>query len=395
MERRDKVINRTFFFRMNPTPKEKEIKEYELGLARAALGALKRKRDVSISSEPSTSTAAGGGEGSDKADISKFESLKWKGEMQILAKRKKIETEREQEILVAKKAALEAEMNADPDGEAEDDDKPKRKLEDSKLERLCKEVAQRKVTDVQHPVEVLSDKMGECSVVLNFRSEYDYYLCNCRVMRKCENVISVLNPDFLVSSDEDELCQNTEERLHPMRKKVFRRNKSIKDDSDSDTEENTMGIPKQDLDYTLYDNKMCMYSLVRKGKVTLTKRSLDLRAVYREKHFLTVLVRNFYLCSRGIPYTVLMRGDGVGGVVGRHFLFEQKHLDLQLDSPLEKPWINLNEIRNWGERGIIFGDGHDRYLHTVPFEVGKGGRVKKFAEDKVADVIWYTNETNF
>ena len=41
-----------------------------------------------------------------------------------------------------------------------------------------------------------------------------------------------------------------------MRKKVFRRNKSIKDDSDSDTEEDTMGIPEQDLDYTLYDNKM-------------------------------------------------------------------------------------------------------------------------------------------
>ena len=54
---------------MNPTPKEKEIKEYELGLARAALGALKRRRDVSVSSEPSTSTAAGGGEGSDEADM--------------------------------------------------------------------------------------------------------------------------------------------------------------------------------------------------------------------------------------------------------------------------------------------------------------------------------------
>ena len=134
---------------------------------------------------------------------------------------------------------------------------------------------------------------------------------------------------------------------------------------------------------------------MRKGKVTLMKRSLDVRAVYREKRFLTVLVRNFYLCGRGIPYTVLMRGDGVGGVVGRHFLFEQKRLDLQLDSPLEKPWIDLNEIRNWGERGIIFGDRQDRYLDTVPFEVGKGGRVKKFTEDKVVDVIWYTDETNF
>ena len=214
-------------------------------------------------------------------------------------------------------------------------------------------------------------------------------------MQKCENVISVLNPDFLVSSDEDELCRNTEERLHPMRKKVFRRNKSIKDDSDSDTEEDTMGIPEQDLDYTLYDNKTRMYSLARKGKVTLTKRSLDVRAVYREKRFLTVLIRNFYLCGRGIPYMVLMRGDGIRGVVGRHFLFEQKRLDPQLDSPLEKLWIDLNEIRNWGERGIIFGDRQDRYLDTVPFEVGKGGRVKKFVEDKVVDVIWYTDETNF
>ena len=198
-----------------------------------------------------------------------------------------------------------------------------------------------------------------------------------------------------MSSDEDELCHNTEERLHPMRTIVFRRNKFIKDDSDSDTEEDTMGIPEQDLDYTLYDNKMRMYSLARKGKVTLMKRSLDVRAVYREKRFLTVLVRNFYLCGRGIPYMVLMRGDGVGGVVGRCFLFEQKRLDPQLDSPLEKPWIDLNEIRNWGERGIIFGDRQDRYLDTVPFEVGKGERVKKFTEDKVVDVIWYTDETNF
>ena len=110
----------------------------------------------------------------------KFESLQWKGQMQIVAKRKKIETEQEQEILAAKKAALEAEMNTDPDGEAEaeDDDKPKWKPEDSKLERLCKEVAQRKVTDVQHPAEVLSDKMGKCCVVSNFCSEYDYYLRN-------------------------------------------------------------------------------------------------------------------------------------------------------------------------------------------------------------------------
>ena len=92
-------------------------------------------------------------------------------------------------------------------------------------------------------------------------------------MRKCENnfcFFSASNPDFLVSSDEDKICRNSGERIHPERKRIFRRNKKV-EDSDSDTDEATMSLPEQELDYTLYDNLTRMYSLARKGKVTLTK----------------------------------------------------------------------------------------------------------------------------
>ena len=34
-------------------------------------------------------------------------------------------------------------------------------------------------------------------------------------------------------------------------------------------------------------------------------------------------------------------------------------------------------------------------MDTVPFEVGKGGRIKKFAEDKMVDVEMYGDERNF
>ena len=82
------LISNIFFIhiRMNPMPKEKEIKEYEMGLARVALGALKRKGDDG--GEPS------GSKEDANADASKFKSLKWHDEMSILAKQRKIEKQK-------------------------------------------------------------------------------------------------------------------------------------------------------------------------------------------------------------------------------------------------------------------------------------------------------------
>ena len=85
----------------------------------------------------------------------------------------------------------------------------------------------------------------------------------------------------------------------------------------------------------------------------------------------------------------------MGGVVGRRFLYQEKRLSPFVKSPLKEPWIDLNELHNWGERVVIYGNCEDRYLDTVPFEVGTGGRIKKFAEDKVVDVIGFTDEYNF
>ena len=91
----------------------------------------------------------------------------------------------------------------------------------------------------------------------------------------------------------------------------------------------------------------------------LTQRSLEVRGVYRGKKFITVFVQHFYLCTRAIPYKKLMRCDGVGGVVGKTFLYEMKRMKLDKDSPLERPWIDLNELANWGNKGIIYGDRSD------------------------------------
>ena len=90
-----------------------------------------------------------------------------------------------------------------------------------------------------------------------------------------------------------------------------------------------------------------------------------------------------------------MRCDGVGGIVGRKFLYEVKRMVSDEDSPLERPWIDLNKLANWGNKGILYGDRSDRFLDTVPFEVGKGGRIEKFAEDKLVDVEMYADERNF
>ena len=123
---------------MNATPKEKEQKEYEMGLARAVLGALKRKRQGDVGGDIGVS---GGGEGEStteqsevERDVAKFEYLKWKDKMAILAKRRKIEKRREEEIIRKKKAALAEEINAG-DGEAEDKDGERGdEVEDTEIE---------------------------------------------------------------------------------------------------------------------------------------------------------------------------------------------------------------------------------------------------------------------
>ena len=160
---------------MNATPKEKEQKEYEMGLARVVLGALKRKRqdvggDVGVS---------GGGEGESMTeqsevdrDVAKFESLKWRDKMVILAKRRKIEKSREEEIIKKKEAALAEEINAG-DGEAEDgggergDETEEMEIEDP-VRGLGEEVAKGKMDDVQMPHNVLYRSVGEIICYISF-----------------------------------------------------------------------------------------------------------------------------------------------------------------------------------------------------------------------------------
>ena len=148
-----------FFNKLNPTPKEKEIKEYELGLARAALGSLKRKGDDGGETSRSTRDA--------NADASKFESLQWHDEMSILSKRRKIEKEREEEIIMKKKKALEEEINRNEVEEEEVEEEDHRG--DPEIERLGQEVSARRVSDVQMPSNVLREVVGEFSLCIHFR----------------------------------------------------------------------------------------------------------------------------------------------------------------------------------------------------------------------------------
>ena len=67
-----------------------------------------------------------------------------------------------------------------------------------------------------------------------------------------------------------------------------------------------------------------MYCLARKGSVRETADSFTARAVYRNRRFITVVVRNFYHAARRIPYPLLTRGDGVGGF-SEEFFFTGKN----------------------------------------------------------------------
>ena len=195
------------------------------------------------------------------------------------------------------------------------------------------------------------------------------------------------NTTYIESSDENEICQNTKRRLHPGIKIKTKRRRVDSDEEDVETHEDTMKIREQDLDHTLYDEYTKMYCLARKGSVKETADSFTARAVYRNRRFITVVVRNFYHAARRIPYPLLTRGDGVGGIYGRVFLHKQKRIRPDFtDKQLHTPCIDLNELMLWGKKGIIFGDRKDINLDVVPFEVGKGGRIQPTKEDEIVDV---------
>ena len=104
-------------------------------------------------------------------------------------------------------------------------------------------------------------------------------------IQKNENVYffsTAANKTYIMSSDNDELCKNTEERIHPQQVQRFKKNKRVRDKSDSEEEtlEDTLKIPEQDLDHTVYDDYTWMYCLARKGRVKETEKSLEARAVY-------------------------------------------------------------------------------------------------------------------
>ena len=89
-----------------------------------------------------------------------------------------------------------------------------------------------------------------------------------------------------MSLDNDELCRNTKERIHPQQVRRFKKNKRIKhDDSESkeETLEDTLKIPEQDLDHTVFNDYSWMYCLARKGRVKETEKSLEARAVYHNR----------------------------------------------------------------------------------------------------------------
>ena len=189
-------------------------------------------------------------------------------------------------------------------------------------------------------------------------------------------------------SDEDDVCENSGERIHPRQVMTFKKNKQIEDDEDDDGDpesfRETMWIPEQDLDHTAYDNYTYKYGTLRKGMVDETKESIRVRAVYRNHRFITCIIQNFYRSARHIPYPLLFHGDGIGGIEGAVFLYTRKHMTPKLME--ETPLIDLNELKNWGHKGVIFGDRADLNLEVVPFELRQGGRIKKYSEDKIIDI---------
>ena len=139
-----------------------------------------------------------------------------------------------------------------------------------------------------------------------------------------------------------------------------------------------------------------MYCLARKGKVKVTEKSLEARAVYQNRRFIMVIVHNFYCSAHCILYPLIMRGDGVRGFENKVFLYEEKRLKPDfMDPHLDTPCIDVNELNKWGKKGVIFGDRSDLEVEVVPFELRQGGQIKKFAKDKEVDVEDWTDEGFF
>ena len=229
--------------------------------------------------------------------------------------------------------------------------------------------------------------------VFEFKFTFHSYILN----RKFENiyviVISAIRPDYIYMSDKEELCQNSGQRIHPVQVMPFRRNNKVADDNDDDEPcpekfRDTVRIPEQELDHTLYDNYTWQYGIQRGLVSKLVKDSFHVRGVYRNRRFITCMVKNFYRAARQIPYPLIFRGDGVGGILSWVFLYRAKRRTPDFtDRHLHGPGIDLQELRNLGRKGVIFGDRNDVDLEVVPFQINQGGRIKRFSEDKIVDIM--------
>ena len=236
-------------------------------------------------------------------------------------------------------------------------------------------------------------------LVSQFRYSFIFFLSISFIIRKYENIFSARRMDYIELSDADEVDQNTGEHLYPEQIMPFKKNKL---DDDEDDEENietfkeTMNITENDLDATLYDNYTWCFRMTRKGVDDKTKESFEVRRVYRNRRFITCLVKNFYSAARAIPYPLLVRGNGAGSSAGCVFLYSM-HKGMKQnfdDRDLQRCCIDLNELLNYGTKGIQYGNV-SRDKEVVPFELGKGGRIKIFSQDKTVDVLCYTDEVDF
>ena len=198
-------------------------------------------------------------------------------------------------------------------------------------------------------------------------------------------------------SDADDLDENTRECLYPEQIMPFKRNKLDNDDDENiETFEEIMTIDENDLNATLYDNYTWCFRLTRKGADELTKESIEVRRVYRNRRFIMCLVKNFYFTARTIPYPLLVRGNGAGSSVGCVFLHSIKGLHLDFADPhLQNYCIDLNELMNYGTKGTQYGSVTHEDKVPVPFKLDEGGRIKKFSQDKTVDVLCYTDEIDF
>ena len=121
--------------RLTPTESEKERREYELGLAWAAMGKINQK---------------------DKDESARqFSSLEWWDEVRIALKRRKIEDEREEEVLCKKKDAMRSMEEDDGGSKAEEDETEEPKVPVAPLPKLP-----RPKQDVVTPKKVIQPETG-------------------------------------------------------------------------------------------------------------------------------------------------------------------------------------------------------------------------------------------